>query len=163
MKNKKRALCVAAVTLLFSAAQVQFVSAHGNEKHQPAQAGFIGLDSPAAKVVKQFHQSLKAADEAGIRQALARDVLIYEGGSVERSLEDYAGHHMKADMAYLRELTLTLKEHQVRIMGDTAISTSVTHAAGEYKGKKIDAVSMETLILARQTDGSWKIVHIHWS
>jgi ketosteroid isomerase-like protein len=82
---------------------------------------------------------------------------------VERSLSDYASHHMHADMAYLTGLTITLKEHRVTITGDIAISTAISHAKGEYKGKSVDSISMETLVLAKQKDGSWKITHVHWS
>ncbi|MCL1124294.1 YybH family protein [Shewanella surugensis] len=137
--------------------------AHGNEPHDNGPAAFIGENLPAAKVVKQFHRALKASDEAGVKQVLATDVLIYEGGSVEPSLAVYASGHLQADMAYLKGLTINLKERQVRVTGDIAIATSVSHVVGEYKGKKVDSTNMETLVLKRQSDNTWKIVHIHWS
>lgn len=149
--------------LVFSIGTSLTVLAHSDEKHKSVPAVFIGIDSAPGKVVKQFHQALKAGDEATIRKVLAEDVLIYEGGKAERSLTDYASHHMHADMAYLNGLSVTPKEHHVRLMEDVAVSTSITHFSGEYKGKEVDSTAMETLVLAKQSDGNWKVIHIHWS
>jgi ketosteroid isomerase-like protein len=33
---------------------------------------------------------------------------------------------------------------------------------GTYKGKELDLLTTETMIL-RQVGGRWRIVHIHWS
>ncbi|MBP6013449.1 MAG: hypothetical protein KBA31_14585 [Alphaproteobacteria bacterium] len=33
---------------------------------------------------------------------------------------------------------------------------------GEYSGKPINSISLETMVLHRQPAG-WKIVHVHWS
>ncbi|AZG75174.1 DUF4440 domain-containing protein [Shewanella livingstonensis] len=137
--------------------------AHGDETHVVEKTQFIGIDSAAGKVVKQFHNALKTGNEALVRQSLAENVQIYEGGKVDRSLAEYASHHLHADMAYLKGLTITLTEHQVAITGDIAISTAISHAQGEYKSKSVDSISMETLVLTKQVDGTWKIIHVHWS
>ena len=34
--------------------------------------------------------------------------------------------------------------------------------AGIYKGKALDEVTTETMLL-RRTGAGWKIIHIHWS
>lgn len=149
-------------TLLFLAGYCNLVFAHGEENHDSESMAFIGMDSAPAKLVKKFHKALRVGDEATVMMALSEEVLIYEGGNAERSLADYVSHHMYADMAYLKAINITLKEHQVRIMGDIAISTSISHSTGEYKSKKIDSTGMETLVLAKQS-GGWKIIHIHWS
>jgi len=163
MKNGRILTLITGFSLMFFAGHSTLVSAHGEAIHEAKSTAFIGMDSAQAKLIQQFHQALKAGDEMAVRMALAEEVLIYEGGNAEHSLADYASHHMYADMAYLKDLNITLKEHHVRIMGDIAISTAISHTTGEYKSKKIDSTGMETLVLAKQRDGSWKIIHIHWS
>jgi ketosteroid isomerase-like protein len=163
LKNIHIKVLLTSVMLLVSAGQSSLSLAHGDETHPTEKTEFVGVDTAPGRVVSQFHSALKAGNEAVVRQSLADNVQIYEGGKVERSLSDYASHHMHADIAYLTGLTITLKEHRVTITGDIAISTAISHAKGEYKGKNVDSISMETLVLAKQTDGSWKITHVHWS
>jgi ketosteroid isomerase-like protein len=163
MKNNNLYRLMTGLILSIFLGQSPLALAHGDEQHTPEASLFVGMELAPAKVVKAFHQALRTGDTNGVSLALASDVLIYEGGNAERSLTEYASHHMQADMAYLKGLTVTTKEQQVRIMGDMAISTAISHSKGEFKGKAIDSIGMETLVLAKQGDGSWKIVHIHWS
>lgn len=135
-------------------------SAHGAKQTTPAV--MQGTETAAAQVVRSFHQALKSGDKQQARALLADDVTIYEGGSVERSADEYQQHHMGADMAYLAQMQVTTLEHQVKINGDTAISISRSHTKGTYKGKARDHQGMETIILQQQ-QGQWKIKHIHWS
>jgi ketosteroid isomerase-like protein len=93
---------------------------------------------------------------------LADDVLIYEGGGVERSADEYASHHLLADIKYLSALKSTTLEHQVKVMGNMALSTSRAKTVGQYKDKAVDSEGMQTMVLEKIA-GSWKIVHIHWS
>ncbi|WP_445946494.1 YybH family protein [Shewanella sp.] len=163
MKNNNLHRLVTGLIITFFLSQSQLVLAHGDEQHTSEARLFVGQELAPAKVVKQFHQALRTGDTKGVSLALASDVLIYEGGNAERSLAEYTSHHMQADMIYLKGLTVTTKEQQVRIIGDMAISTAISHSTGTYKDKKIDSTGMETLVLAMQGDGSWKIIHIHWS
>ncbi|WP_235281978.1 YybH family protein [Thalassotalea sp. ND16A] len=123
---------------------------------------FSGTDSIPAKIVTQFHQALKSGDKELARSLLADNVLIFEGGGVERSAEEYAHHHMLADMKYLAAVNSTMLEHHVQITGNSAISISRSKTSGTYKGKDVDYEGMETMVLAKHANG-WKIVHIHWS
>jgi ketosteroid isomerase-like protein len=120
------------------------------------------LDTPAAKVVMSFHQALKTSDKKLARMHLADDVQIFEGGKVERSADQYAHHHMLSDMKYLAAMKSETLEHQVKVMGNTAISLSRSHTTGTFKGKERDYQGMETMMLEKQ-HGEWKIIHIHWS
>lgn len=133
--------------------------AHTTKIHQNL---FEGHNSAAGKVVTQFHQALKKADKITTRKLLADDVLIFEGGKAERSAKEYAAHHMSADMNYLGAINSELIEHKVKIIGNTAISTSRSKVTGEYKGKALNYVGLETLILEK-LNSEWKIIHIHWS
>lgn len=150
----------AAIPLLLLSALSFNLQAHGNKNEAPAL--MKGTDTPVAQVVVKFHQALKSGDKQQARALLADDVTIYEGGSVERSADEYQQHHMAADMAYLAQMQVTTLEHQVSINGETAISIARSHTKGTYKGKERDHQGMETIVLQLQ-GGQWKIKHIHWS
>ncbi len=121
-----------------------------------------GLDSEAAKVVKKFHAALRNGDSRLARSLLADEVTIFEGGRVERSADEYAQHHMQSDMKFLGKMNVEILEHQVQLMGNTAISMARSHTKGKYDGKDLEHVGMETIALEKQGK-SWKIKHIHWS
>ncbi|MCF6458036.1 nuclear transport factor 2 family protein [Pseudoalteromonas sp. MMG024] len=135
-------------------------NAHG-DKHK-GKGLFKGIDTPAAKVVLAFHEALETGNKKQARAQLADDVTIYEGGRVERSADEYVHHHMLSDMKYLEVMKSKTLEHQVTILGDTAISASRSHTQGTFKGKERDYQGMETMVLEKQ-NGEWKIKHIHWS
>ena len=137
------------------------VQAHGNEK-PAAPAVFVGESTAAAQTVTAFHQALRAGDAKAVRAMLADDVLIVEGNGVERSADEYASHHMLADMKFMAAVQVEALEHQTKVLGKVAYSVSRSQLTGEYKGKPVDVVSKETLVLVDNGDG-WKIVHVHWS
>ncbi|KKO44755.1 hypothetical protein WG68_14010 [Arsukibacterium ikkense] len=123
---------------------------------------FSGLEHPAAKAVTEFHAALKAADASAVKRLLAEDVIIFEGGSVERSRAEYESHHMAADMAFLKDLSVATIEHHVRVQGDSAVSLARSKVSGQFKDKSIDHTGMETMTLQLR-GGNWQITHIHWS
>ncbi|MDF2179882.1 nuclear transport factor 2 family protein [Aliiglaciecola sp. CAU 1673] len=138
-------------------------SANAHEQNPAPQAGqFSGLESEAAKVVQAFHQALTTGNAEQAKTLLADDVVIYEGGGIERSAAEYAAHHMQADMKYLAAVHSQPLEHHVQVNQDSAYSLSVSHVTGQYKDKEVDYKGMETMVLVK-TDAGWKIKHIHWS
>ena len=148
--------------LIFSAVSSFAVNAHTHEEHTKKGWVFVNVDSEAAKAVSLFHASLKQGDAKGARKLLADDVVIFEGGIVERSADEYANHHMIADMKFLSAVNSELLEHQVYTNGDIAYSISRSKTQGKYKGKDIKSTGMESITL-KNTDKGWKITHIHWS
>jgi len=163
MKNGLVKALTTGFILVFLSGNSNLVSASEEVSNETESTALIAMDSAPAKLIQKFHKALRVGDETTLKMALAEEVLIYEGGNAERSLADYVSHHMYADIAYLKSINITLKEHQLQILGDIAISTAITHSKGEYKNKKIDTTGMETMVLAKQGDGNWKIIHIHWS
>lgn len=137
--------------------------AHSNESNKlrvyPENSG---AETDAGKVISQFHKAIKKGYKKKARSLLADDVVIFEGGRVERSSDDYANLHMLADMKYLAKIRTQVLEHNVQVIGDTAYSMSRTKSTGQYKGKFINKEGMESMILLKK-GGKWKIVHIHWS
>ncbi len=136
--------------------------AHEIERSYANQKYFSGLDHDVADIVDTFHHALENGNEDTVRRILADDVIIFEGGGVERSLNEYVEHHMAADMNFLQNMQSRKLEHHIKVNGNTAVSMSRNHVKGRYKDKDIDSEGMETLLLMK-TDKQWKIVHIHWS
>jgi uncharacterized membrane protein/ketosteroid isomerase-like protein len=127
----------------------------------PAFADGAYPETPEA-VVDAYAAALKAQDEAAIRALLSPNVIIAEGGGAERSLEEYAGDHMPADMAFTSAVDFSLKKRDAVEGGELAAVISESQVHGAYKGETIHSRMMETMVLRREDD-RWRIVHIHWS
>ncbi|AWL12304.1 hypothetical protein HMF8227_01831 [Saliniradius amylolyticus] len=138
------------------------VLAHVESNGSHQEMSTSGLETPAGQVVLAFHQALETGDQESARATLADDVLIFEGGGVERSADEYASHHMLSDMRYMQAVDTSTLEHHVTVNGQTALSVSRSHTKGVYKGKARDYEGMETIVLEKR-QGRWQIVHIHWS
>jgi ketosteroid isomerase-like protein len=118
--------------------------------------------SAARATVEAFEAALVKGDAAAASALLASDVLVYESGGQESSREEYAGHHMKGDMAFLAG---SKREVLSRAEGGNAQQAWVStrsRLTGRHGGKEIDVFSTETMVLDNTAQG-WRIVHIHWS
>ena len=114
------------------------------------------------KIADQLYEAMRSGDSDTVRTLLAPDVLIFESGNAETSLEEYAGHHMPSDMAFLSAMDKTLLSRQVTVGTEVAVISSTTRLSGFYRDAEQDIVSAETLVLHR-TNGNWQVVHVHWS
>jgi len=135
--------------------------AHGKKEDKSNQM-MVNTDTEVGEVVAELHTALRSSDEATIRSILADNVLIFEGSGAERSLEEYASHHMKSDMKFLKHMATELLERNIMIHGDVAISSSRSKMTGKYKNKDFNKVTVETLVLKKNSDG-WKVIRVHWS
>jgi len=133
----------------------------GNNKEQKIQM-FKGQKSAPAKVVAEFHKALKKNKKEKVLRLLDDSVLIYEGGGVERSAQEYSSRHLLADIAFMSKMKVELLERQVEVYGNIAVSSSRSKVQGVYNNKKIQKTNMETVVL-KKNSGKWKITKIHWS
>ena len=132
-------------------------------RQDQASTGIAADESVAATtVVDAFGAALMASDFAKVSTLLAPDVLILESGGAERSREEYLSHHAPADARFLQGTTSRRIERRVRINGDLAWVGTESELTAMKEGKALRLASAETMVLAR-TDGTWRIVHIHWS
>ncbi|MEE8371902.1 MAG: DUF2231 domain-containing protein, partial [Sphingomonadales bacterium] len=97
----------------------------------------VSPGSPEA-AVDAFEAALVAGDEAMVRALLASDVLIYESGGAERSLEEYASHHMPADMAFVAAMKREQTDRRTFMAGDMAIVTTLGHSEGVFRDREIN-------------------------
>ena len=117
---------------------------------------------PAIAVVDAFHAALGSGDAAAVLALLAEDVVVLEEGGAERSREEYAGHHLPADMAFAAATTAEVTRRAARVEGDVAWVLTEGRTTGAFNGRPVDRLTAETMILHRDGD-VWRIRHIHWS
>lgn len=134
---------------------------HHNIEKQGFNAPIVEDGSPES-FADLFGTALRAQDTQALESLFLSDAIIAEGGGAERSFAEYAGHHMKSDMAYTANITTqTIKRD---VMQSETMATVITQSemVGNYKGKSVHNAMMETMTLRRVGQG-WKIAHIHWS
>lgn len=116
----------------------------------------------AAVLADRFAAAISNGQESEIRAVLHESVLIYEGGKVEASLDEYAAHHMQADMDYMAGIEKEILSRTVFEDNGLAVVTTQYRMTGQYNNRPVDRVSLETLVMRDAGEG-WKIVHVHWS
>lgn len=113
-------------------------------------------------IVTAYSDALRRGDEAALRALVLPDVIIAEGGGTERSFDEYASHHMRADMAFTAAVPFQLKSRDVIGGEEQASVISAYEIKGRYKDKDVHSRMTETMTLIKR-DSEWRIAHIHWS
>lgn len=130
------------------------------QEHQHQNAA--GGDSAAvAAIVDRFHHALANGDSATALSLLADDVVILESGGLE-TRNDYRNHHLPGDIEFARAVRSTSTPMRVVVRGDAAWATSTSTTQGDFRGRAINSVGAQLVVLSREADG-WKIRAIHWS
>lgn len=129
--------------------------------------GLIGVAASSfaaspTETLTAFHEALAAGDRAKVTSLIAPDIAVYEAGHVERSREEYAGHHLGGDMEFARNSTRKVLKQNERVDGNTAVVWQETETTGTQRGKPMHVLGTETAVLQKK-DGAWSIVHVHWS
>lgn len=134
----------------------------------PAEDRHRAPETPEA-LVDAFHQALVAGDRETALAYLTPDVVIYESGGAEMGSDEYASHHLGADMEFSAAVERTVVNRQVTVVNPKAgshdsIAWVLTRTAnsGTFRDREIDSMGTETMVL-RRTEDDWRIIHIHWS
>jgi ketosteroid isomerase-like protein len=114
------------------------------------------------EIVAAFHDALARGDRAGVTELLAPGVVIFESGGAELSREEYASHHLGADMEFAKATKLEVVASEAGEAGDAAWVLTRSRTSGTFREKKVDLRGTETMLLRKTAEG-WRIVHIHWS
>jgi ketosteroid isomerase-like protein len=133
----------------------------------PKIAASAGAALPASAtepvaVVDEFFRALASGDTVRVTRLLDPAVLIYESGGAERSRGEYTSHHLGGDVAFLKTARHRLLSRTGNTLGDLAWVASESQLSSSSKGKPVNLVSTETMVLRKTSEG-WRIVHIHWS
>jgi len=109
-----------------------------------------------------FHEAIRTGDKAQAALILKSDVIIYESGYVERSRDEYLGHHFGSDGEFARATTSKVLHQSERATGELAVVMRETATTGKFKGKAVHMLGTETAVLEKQGEG-WILTHLHWS
>lgn len=138
---------------------------HASGEHESAGGRDSAADDPthpAARMASRLNRALADGDADAVRLLMAEDVQIFESGNVEASLDEYSGHHLPSDMAFMAAMSSEVISR--RVIDDGGMATVLTRyrLRGHYRNQDIETVTTETLVM-RKGDGGWQIVHVHWS
>lgn len=127
-----------------------------------SSAGVAAPSPDAAAVVDAFHLALVKGDTKAAAAMFADDALIFEEGGAERSKAEYAAHHLPADIEFSKAVVATVTRRNGGSDGAFAWVASEGRNKGIFRGKPVNRVTTETVLL-RKKEAGWEIVHVHWS
>lgn len=114
---------------------------------------------------------LAAYDAAFVARDLDRlstfyhpDVTIFEGGGTNRGWVDYRDNHLGPELKSFEQLQFTHSNTAVRVLAaGAAYVTSDYTLKAVVKDKPIESGGLETLVVAKASNGQWQIRHSHTS
>jgi len=156
---KRSLLAVGSASFLL----VSGLAGSAQAQNQPANSsGCQAGDSAAVTLIaSRFHRILSTGDTAGIDSLLAPDLRVIEGGTVETRRE-YLSHHLSEDIEFTRGTKEERSPVSYKCEGNVVWLVSTSTSTGKFKGREIDSVGAELMILGRARKG-WQIRAIHWS
>lgn len=114
------------------------------------------------ETVAAFHQALADGKADRASALLDPQIQIYESGYVERSRDEYAGHHLPADIGFAKATSNKVLKQSERMAGELAVVMQESETSGTFKGAKVHLFGTETVVLERRGE-QWIITHLHWS
>ena len=112
-------------------------------------------------VVEYYHKALEAKDKKTALKLLSDDVLVQESGYLETG-EEYKSHHLMSDMEFSSSVSGKREVIEAVVDGNIGWVVSSSIIIGEFRGKAVNSISAELMVLIRE-NGSWRIRAIHWS
>ena len=115
---------------------------------------------------------LKGYDAAFIAKDLDKlaafyhpDVTIYEGSGINNGWIDYRDRHLGPELKAFENLQFGHSNTKVAMLpgGQSAYVTSEYSIKAKMGERELDSRGLETLVLVKGADGSWKIRHSHAS
>jgi uncharacterized protein YcnI len=129
----------------------------------------VGAQSNDAAAVQAWLKSYDAAFNAKDLDKLATfyhpDVTIYEGGGINNGWIDYRDRHLGPELKSFENLEFGHSNTKVTVLpgAQSAYATSEYSIKAKMGDRQIDSGGLETLVLVKSADGTWKIRHSHTS
>lgn len=114
-----------------------------------------------ARTVERFDSLLVAGDSGAALALLAPEAVVLESGGME-TREQYRGHHLPADIAFLRAVRTTRDPLHVIVRGDVAWTAATSITQGTFRDRPVNSAGAALMVLTREP-GGWRIRAIHWS
>jgi ketosteroid isomerase-like protein len=120
---------------------------------------------------QKIEEWLKGYDAAFVAKDLEKlatfyhpDVTIYEGAGVDNGWIDYRDTHLGPELKMFENLEFGHSNRKVHMLGERAAYViSEYFIKAKMQDRMLDNIGRETLVLEKQSDGSWKIRHSHTS
>ena len=132
-------------------------------------ASAAGAQPNDAAAVEAWLKSYDAAFNAKDLDKLATfyhpDVTIYEGGGINSGWIDYRDRHLGPELKSFENLQFAHSNTKVLMLpgGQSAYATSEYAIKAKMGDRQLDSGGLETLVLVKSSDGTWKIRHSHTS
>ena len=128
---------------------------------QPTGGDTAGIEA----WLKSYDAAFNAKDLERLATFYHPDVTIYEGGGVNNGWVDYRDRHLGPELKSFENLQFGHTNTKVTVLpgGQSAYATSEYSIKAKMGDRELDSGGLETLVLVKSADGSWKIRHSHTS
>jgi uncharacterized protein YcnI len=132
---------------------------------QSAAAGPSGDVAAIETWLKGYDAAFNAKDLDKLAAFYHPDVTIYEGGGINNGWIDYRDRHLGPELKAFENLQFGHSNTKVTVLpgGQSAYATSEYAIKAKMGERQLDSGGLETLVLVKGDDGSWKIRHSHTS
>ena len=153
---------IAGVVLLFGATGSFATLLPAQGRQASSGSGCGAVDSAAVvRVAKAFDRILSTGDTTGLNAFLAPDLRVIEAGEVE-TRQEYLLHHLFDDIEFAKAVKQEKTSFHYSCEGSVAWLVSTSTSVGIFRGRDINNVGAELMILSRTAKG-WQIRAVHWS
>ncbi|MDY7229845.1 YybH family protein [Hyalangium rubrum] len=132
----------------------------------PAQAQDAQEEAKIKKWLEGYVAALNAKDLKALGSFYDEQATIYEGGSIDNGWASYRDHHLGPELKEFQNLQFALVDvtpHVPEKGAKVAWVTATYTLKAKMKDRDIDSAGLETMVLVKDKDGSWKIRHSHTS
>ncbi|MEO7157636.1 MAG: DUF1775 domain-containing protein [Vicinamibacterales bacterium] len=132
----------------------------------PAPSVQAGSDAAAVEAwLTGYDAAFMAKDLDRLATFYHPDVTIYEGTGINNGWADYRDRHIGPELKSFQNLQFGHTDIKVTMMpgGQSAYATSRYTIKAKMGDRDLDSEGLESLMLIKMPDGSWKIRHSHTS
>jgi ketosteroid isomerase-like protein len=160
------------VVLAASAAASAHVTVSPRESKPGVQEKYTVRVPTEGQVTTTLEAWLRAYDAAFVARDLTTlagfyhpDVTIYEGGGINTGWADYRDNHLGPELKQFQNLRFSHSDIEAHVLGDGRSAYVISNYAIKARvgDRDVDSGGLETLVLVKADDGSWKIRHSHTS
>jgi uncharacterized protein YcnI len=115
--------------------------------------------------LKGYDVAFNAKDLDRLATFYHPDVTIYEGGGINNGWADYRDRHLGPELKAFENLQFAHSDRTITLLpgGQSAYAIARYSLKAKMGDRGIDAQGLETLVLLKQSDSTWKIRHSHTS
>ena len=115
--------------------------------------------------LRAYDAAFNAKDLEKLASFYHPEVTIFEGGGVNNGWIDYRDRHLGPELKTFENLEFGHSNTKVTVLpgGQSAYATSEYSIKAKMGERVLDSGGLETLVLVKAGDGTWKIRHSHTS